>query len=200
MNNLAFFYDFETTGMVDWGMPSESEHQPHAVQVAAKLIDTDTKKCAAALNVIVQQGDWPMDPKALETHGIDREYANSVGFEESVVSRWMLDLWRRSSIRIAHDESFDARMMRIGLKRYADTEEYSYSDEWASGSAFCTMRATTDICCIPSPRGKGFKWPKLEEAYQHFFGKKLEGAHDAMVDVDACIEIYFAIKDQNLQK
>ena len=39
------------------------------------------------------------------------------------------------------------------------------------------------------------KLPKLTEAYQHFFGKDFDGAHSAMANVNAYIEVYFEIKD-----
>jgi hypothetical protein len=40
-----------------------------------------------------------------------------------------------------------------------------------------------------------YKSPNLGEAYEHFTGRPLEGAHNAMVDVKACMAVYFAIKD-----
>jgi len=60
---------------------------------------------------------------------------------------------------------------------------------------FCTMNATTEICKLPGRFGK-YKWPKLSEAYFHATGKELEGAHDAMVDVKACKEIFFWLKEK----
>jgi hypothetical protein len=51
------------------------------------------------------------------------------------------------------------------------------------------MLSSTGICKIP--KKQGYKWPKLSEAYQHFFGEELKDAHDALVDVMACKRIYF---------
>jgi len=40
------------------------------------------------------------------------------------------------------------------------------------------------------------KTPKLSEAYQFFTGRDLDGAHNAMVDVDGCIAVYWAVRDR----
>ena len=194
MARHGLFYDFESTDKIEFGLPSDDPVHPHIIQCAGKLINLDTRDCVASFSVYALQGDWPMSPGALETHGITRDKANALGFLEEEVAMWLYDLWLRSVVRIAHNEKFDARMMRIALKRYHDHKDFSYSDQWKEGKSECTMMMSTDICKLPSPRG-GYKWPKLTEAYEHFTGRKLENAHDAMADVDACIEIYFIMKD-----
>ena len=41
----------------------------------------------------------------------------------------------------------------------------------------------------------GYKRPSLTETYRHFFGRDFDGAHDAMADVRACRDVYFALLD-----
>lgn len=58
----------------------------------------------------------------------------------------------------------------------------------------CPMLLSTDICQLPSPRG-GFKWPKVQEAYDFFFGKtdyieKHRGADDAFHEAEIVYELY----------
>jgi len=58
----------------------------------------------------------------------------------------------------------------------------------------CPMKLSTDICQIPSPRG-GYKWPKVQEAYDFFFGKtdyieKHRGADDAFHEAEIVYELY----------
>jgi len=38
-----------------------------------------------------------------------------------------------------------------------------------------------------------YKNPSLQEAYRHLFGRNFVGAHDAMADVRACRDVYFAL-------
>lgn len=52
----------------------------------------------------------------------------------------------------------------------------------------CPMLLSTPICKLPGRRG-GFKWPKAEEAYKHFFPEsdyieKHRGADDAMHEAE----------------
>lgn len=37
------------------------------------------------------------------------------------------------------------------------------------------------------------KNPSLAESYKHYTGKDLVGAHSALIDAQACAEVYFAI-------
>jgi DNA polymerase-3 subunit epsilon len=61
---------------------------------------------------------------------------------------------------------------------------------------------STPICNLPptakmiAARRNHPKTPNLGEAFEFFTGEKLEGAHSALVDVDACMRIYFALKDR----
>jgi len=59
----------------------------------------------------------------------------------------------------------------------------------------CPMKLSTDICKIPSKRGSGYKWPKVQEAYDFFFGKtdyieKHRGADDAFHEAEIVYELY----------
>lgn len=58
----------------------------------------------------------------------------------------------------------------------------------------CPMKLSTDICMLPSPRG-GYKWPKVQEAYDFFFGKTEyiethRGADDAFHEADIVFELF----------
>lgn len=201
---LALFYDTETTGLPLFSEPSEHPGQPHIVQLAACLADLDTKQTIASMDVIIRPNGWTIPDEVAAVHGITTEHAASVGIEEKTALDMFMALWGGPGrLRIAHNEQFDARILRIALKRFIDgpDEALPESDVWKSGQAECTARLSTPICALPPTEkmvaAKRFhhKTPNLSEAYRHFTGKELENDHSAMADVQACMAVYFAIKN-----
>ena len=202
--NLTFFYDTETTGLPDFKAPSEAAHQPHIVQLAALLVDLDTRQTIQSMDVIVRPHGWTIPDEVAAVHGITTEHAADVGIPERLAVEMFMDLWNNRN-RVAHNEQFDARILRIALMRHQGNIFHSPSgksvpDIWKEGRAECTARMATPICALP-PTDKmkavgrfHHKTPNLGEAYRHFTGNDLQNAHSAMADVLACRDVYFAIK------
>ncbi len=201
---MLLFYDFETSGLPDFGQPSEAPHQPHIVQMAACLVEPESRNVIASIDVIIEPEGWEIPDEVARVHGITTEIAKRFGVAERAAVVLFLDLWLKAERRIAHNESFDARIMRIALKRFGYSEDVV--EQFKEASAECTMTMAKPICQMP-PTGKmtaagfnKFKPPKLTEAYQHIIGKPMEGAHNAMSDVLGCMAIYFAIKDAEAER
>lgn len=187
------FYDTETTGLPDWKSPSGSESQPHLVELSAIRVDADTREVNGELSVIIKPDGWVIPDDVIEVHGITNEIAQTEGVPEREAVDSLLALCEGEHLRVAHNRTFDQRIIRIALKRYFSEED---QDKWAEKENHeCTMLMAKPICQLP-PKGRyGWKNPKLEEAYKHFTGEELEGNHRAMVDAKACMAIYFAMKD-----
>lgn len=194
--NLKLFYDTETTGLPDFKAPSESAHQPHIVQLAALLVDLDTRETIQSMDVIIRPDGWTIPDDVAAVHGITTEHAAEVGIPERLAVEMFMELWCRRP-RIAHNQQFDARIVRIALLRHQNQEA---ADDWKAGAAECTAILATPICALPptekmkAARRFHHKTPNLGEAYRHFTGKELVNAHSAMADVLACRDVYFAIK------
>lgn len=114
-----------------------------------------------------------------------------------------LILWGKATIgRVGHNESFDARMIRIEMMKAGIYSEEQL-EAFKTGSAFDTCTQSTKIVNLPptekmlAAKRKTPKQPNLAEAYRFFTGKELEGAHNAQNDVMACKAIYFALQDYN---
>lgn len=198
--NPALFYDTETTGLPLFSEPSEDPRQPHIVQLAALLVDLDTRKTMASIDVIVRPDGWTIPDDVAAIHGITTEHALDVGIGESMALGLLLELWGETRatqrLRIGHNEQFDARIVRIALMRY---EDEPLADRWKAGAAECTARMATPICALPPTEkmkaAKRFhhKTPNLTEAVAHLLSANLANAHSALADAQACRDIYFAM-------
>lgn len=191
--SLGLFFDTETTGLPLWKEPSEHPDQPHIVQLAAKLVNIDTREVLSAMDVIVKPDGWVIPEETIAIHGITNERAAAEGIPEKEAVEMLLTMVGNAEL-VGHNESFDRRIVRIAIKRHLDplAEEGAVlpSEVWKDRKSFCTMWKSKPHTQLP-----GNKHPKLTEAFQHFTGKSMEGAHSAGGDVDGCMTVYFAIKD-----
>jgi len=187
--NEVIFFDTETTGLPDWKSPSEAENQPHIVQIAARLVDMESLEIKQTLDLIIKPEGWTIPQETTDIHGITTDHAMNVGCSEKQALELFLNMWD-GRLRIAHNTTFDNRIIRIASKRYCDE---SISDAWKDGEYQCTGILSKPIMQMMPKNKYGFKMPKLSEAYKFFTGKELENAHNALADVDACMEIYNCI-------
>lgn len=186
MNNLVLFYDTETTGLPDWKAPSDAEHQPHLVQIAAILADADTREEISSIDLIIRPDGWTIPDDVSEIHGITNKKAQLMGVPESLALEIFMKMWGSvDRSRVAHNKTFDQRLIRIALKRYG----FPQMDAWADkDSHHCTMRMYQKrFSC---------QRPKLIDAYKDATGNELTDAHSALADTRACMDVYWWLLDQ----
>lgn len=194
---MILFFDTETTGLPNWHVPSDDPSQPYIVQLAAMLTD-DEEEEQSTLNCLIYPDGWTVPDDVAEIHGITTERASAGGVPIDAAMTLFFSMVDRCSIVVAHGVSFDKRLVRIWQKRAKIGA--TGLDAWKQHPSFCTMQKATPICRIPptdrmmASGRKTFKTPTLGEAYEHFTGEKLEGAHDALVDMRACARVYFHLK------
>jgi DNA polymerase-3 subunit epsilon len=197
---MILVFDTETTGLPDYHKPSEMPHQPHLVELAAILFDTDTMKVVDDLDTLVQPDGWVSEPEAFAAHGITEAEAMRDGLPERVALSLFLDLMDMADYRVAFNEAgFDQRIIRIAIKRYGDgssdprnsqvEHRDAIADAFKECKGYCVMYGSRR----ERPNVFKRKVPNLAEALQFWCGKEIEGAHRAMVDADACLDIYLAM-------
>ena len=176
-----FGYDTETTGLPVWSVPSGDEQQPHLVQLAGSLCNAETGEALDKFDVIIKPDGWIIPQETIDIHGITNEYALEFGIPEKEAISMLLEM-RGDAERVAYNKTFDQRIIRIGLKRYFSEAE---QEKWAiKDDHHCTMRMAKAAMKVKSV--------KLIDAYKHFTGEDMVGAHNAMADTDACMKVYFA--------
>ena len=198
--SCVLIYDTETTGLPLWKEPSDHPGQPHLVQIACKLVNLDTRAVIKAMDVIVKPDGWVIPQDCIDIHGITNERAAAEGIPEKEAVEQLLAIIVEAEEAgatielVGHNESFDRRIVRIAIKRHLDplaAEGATLpSDVWKDRKSFCTMWKAKPHTKLP-----GNKHPKLTEAYLHFTGQAMQGAHSAGGDVDGCMAVFFAIKD-----
>lgn len=194
---LILAYDTETTGLPLFDQPSDDPRQPHIVEIAIGLFDEATGAEVDRYHTIVRPDGWTIPDDVAAIHGITTERALAEGIDERDALFALLALWRRAEFRIAHNEGFDARIARIGAKRFFGE---GVADEWKAGRAECTQRLATPILKLPPTEkmraAKRFhhKSANLTECVRHFFDEDHAGAHGALPDMLACARVWFAIK------
>ncbi|RFD19495.1 3'-5' exonuclease [Komagataeibacter melaceti] len=190
---MILFFDTETTGLPNYRIASGHEDQPHCVQLAAILTETDGTE-RASMNVIIKPDGWDIPKQASDVHGITETIADMCGIREVVAAAAFYDLSQRANLLVAHNIKFDLQIIGTMYARAGRNWRLP------SGRA-CTMEKSSPIVNLPPTdrmRAAGIdkpKAPKLGECYRHFFGEELIGAHDALVDVRACARLFFHIRD-----
>lgn len=182
---IALITDTETSGLPERGIPSDDPSQPHLVQLACKMVDLTTRTTIQSLNFLVYPMDWEFDQEAIDVHGITEEVARRYGRQEEDVSSIYYEMAKDSQMFVAHNVNFDWQLIRTAIMRHHGRD---VADDIKHMEKVCTM--------LKFQKAHGGKWPKLEAAYEHYTGEKLDGAHDAMVDVNACEVILYNLIDE----
>ncbi len=193
---MLLFFDTETTGLPDFRAPSDAPQQPHLIQLACLLCDEAGNDIERWQTIVKPKAGARMAPEAFNAHGISLERAHDEGIDAAVAVDAMMDMAGRATALLGHNVSFDVRIMRITTTR---THGFKWEPRVPTE---CTMKLATRIVNLPpTPKmiATGFNKPKnpnLGECVRFFFNEELEGAHDALVDVDACKRVYFAIQQR----
>tara|TARA_B100001750_G_scaffold192090_1_gene162688 strand:- start:806 stop:1435 length:630 start_codon:yes stop_codon:yes gene_type:complete len=195
------FFDTETTGFpLKNSTPFEDSAQPHLVQIAAISYDEEFNKLESFCEIVYPEGlilgketSWIIPEAAAKIHRITQGRAVREGKDIHKVISKFNNLLNSSKVLLAHNIDFDLKILKIAYSRLQ-------MDLHLPKSLFCTMKSTTEICKIPNTRGWGgaYKWPSLSELHLSLFKKDFEGAHDALVDVEATARCFIELKKRKL--
>lgn len=190
MNELILAFDTETTGLIDWALKDlHHASQPRIASLAAVLFHP-TEGVVDEMNVLIKPDGWFMPPEAAEINGLTTERLKAEGIPMPVALKRFNEMKAQAKARLGFNISFDKQM----LCREAHVYGIEHNSEGLE--SICVMQLAKPIAAIPFPDGKkGIKTPKLTEAYLAIMGKPLEGAHGALADTRAAMDLYLAILD-----
>jgi DNA polymerase-3 subunit epsilon len=181
-------FDTETTGKPLRYNASyqEVENWPRVIQLSWILADQGGNVLTRH-DCLIKPNGWimPTEPFWIE-HGFNHEKSLAEGIPiEEALELFYQDKLQAQAL-VAHNLNFDHRIVWAEFIRAGRLP--------ISGlTKFCTMMTTSGLCKLPQAKGRGYKWPKLEELYFFLFGKPMEGAHDALADTTALKEVFFEL-------
>ena len=195
---IATVFDTETTGLPLFNERSADPRQPHLVQLAIIQLSEDGQEAQAECFIIKPDG-WTISPENAAIHGITHERAMDEGINEADAADLFLTMQAHGAVRVAHNESFDRRILRIAMTRAGIERDVIEATE--QRRSFCTCNAATPLVNLPPTEkmiAAGINRPKsasLIECMAHFFNETLPGAHDALVDARACARLYGKLRN-----
>lgn len=174
--------DTETNGLFDFKLPADAEGQARLAHLAAIIVDDDLVE-QRTIDLYVRPDGWSMSAEAEAINGLTDEFLTLQGKPVASVLEAYGRLIDDGHVIVAFNAQFDCKVMRGEMRRAG------IDDRFERTRNVCVMRGATDVCALPSPRGRGFKFPKLAEACAHFGIEQVE-EHRAMADARAAFEIF----------
>ena len=193
---LTLVFDTETTGFPSRKVLPNDPSQPHAVSIAALLVEDDGKERGQFYGLI--NPGVPIPSETTKIHGLTDEIVRRVGMTPDMALMTFLHLLGRAEMMAAHNAPFDVAILEILAARCRVKLP-------KLPPVFCTCRKATPILNLPPTEkmkaaGRNNpKPPSLAECFKHFFDEEIHGAHDAMIDARACARIMFHIRGQAQQ-
>jgi DNA polymerase III epsilon subunit-like protein len=187
------FGDTETTGFINKTVDHNHPLQVKVVQLGFIVLDTKNPDhwdlhspnyMGDEHEIIVKPEGWTVPEQAAAIHGFTTEKALALGKPRAEAFAPFNEHTADVDLFVYHNAAYDDPVLRIEVRR----GDIRYDPK----RVFCTMEATTNICKLPGRFGK-YKWPKMVEAYKHFFGCEFDGAHNAMADVRACRDVFLKL-------
>jgi DNA polymerase III epsilon subunit-like protein len=182
------FLDVETNGLPrDWRAPmNKVDNWPRVIQLAWAMTDEYGFILDQRVDLIKPDG-WQIPNEAFWiNNGFSQAKSENEGIPIAEALGHLIDAMNQVEYVVAHNMNFDynvvgAEMIRADLRADAKKQKV------------CTMTISTDLMKLPG-RFKGtYKFPKLEELHHFLFQEAFDGAHDALVDVMACMRCFFEL-------
>ncbi len=189
---MFLVFDTETTGLTRQNLPeSHPDHWPRMVQLAWQLHDDEGRIIDRGDLLVKPGGAFDIPFQSEKIHGISTALAEAEGKPLAEVLERFGEALRKTRYLVGHNLAFDlgvvgAEMIRAGKEELREI--------LLSRPVIDTMSEEPTVYVgIPGRGVKGFKYPKLEELYQHLFHEKFAEAHNAAADVEATARAFFEL-------
>ena len=188
------FIDTETTGL-NTGID-------RIVQLSTRLVLPNGSQ---DYNQLVRPGNFAITAAATRIHGITAQVASLHGTSITQVLEDLSRQIEQADIIVGHNVEFDIAIIIAEAKRcgyhdlVATLTHPKFGLDAGRRAAICTQRLAADYFRFLG-ESPSLSDTKLTTVYQRLFQEELVGAHDAMVDVIACQQVYNHLRDFQLMQ
>lgn len=192
---MIIAFDTETTGKIEFKVPSEDPSHPHLCSIAWITCNDQGENEGEQIHYIKPDG-WTVPDDVLPIHGLTTEFLTENGKPlADVVELFFSDI-EKAEYRVAYNHGYDNRMIRIEQHRLGASEPMLAW--WKNGPSKCAMAPMVSRCKLPATaemrKYPGLRYrhkqPTLAESYTHLFGAPHDDAHGALGDARAALAIW----------
>jgi len=177
--------DCETTGLFDFSQRADAEGQPRLASLGLFIVD-EQRRVIGAESWYVQPDGWSMSEEAGKVNGLTDEFLMEHGEPVELLLSHYADMIDEGHVISTYNSQYDTKIMRGEMRRAGMDDRFEQTNN------LCLMRACTDICKVPRAKGKGYKWPTLAEACDHFNIWNPD-KHSAVGDALAALQVFFKL-------
>jgi DNA polymerase III epsilon subunit-like protein len=158
------------------------------VQLAWLLID-ENGDIKIKNSYIIKPIGYRIPERVIKIHGITTKRAFDEGVDvDFALHKFLMDL-NFADVLVAHNVAYDYGVVRGELLRQR------IPDFLKGYIQFCTMTSKQVLDYCKNFRVNGSRQcPSLSELHFLLFGEKLDNAHDALSDAEACAKCFFELK------
>ncbi len=214
--NKYLIFDVETTGLIPkqpfnkLNVPKLNVY-PYILQLSFVLYDMRTQTVMQQYDSYISV-DTTVEISDMITSltGITYEQCQTSGRPMIEVLYEFYKAYVECDGIVAHNLEFDEKMILIEIERNREmllkllppclTIFNPMYEKFRGIDRYCTMKSGTNLCNILveskiAGRTPSKKWPKLIELYKFLFnGEDVDGMHNSMIDVFACMRCYFKMR------
>lgn len=177
--------DVETTGLFRYGdgARADDEDQPRMCALAAilvKEVDEEGNIVDAEIHdFLVRPDGWVVQAEAQAINGLSQERLEAEGVPIADVLATLNDLMDRATVITGYNVNFDLKMTRAEFRRAG------LPDRYGDVPKCCMMWGAKLALKVRSI--------KLVDAVEQLLDRTHDGAHTAMADCRAAVDLYYAL-------
>lgn len=180
--------DTETSGLFNFRLPADAPGQPRLAGFSMILTDDDGQ-IIDRLDTLVKPNGWTISPEITAINGLTTDKCEENGIPLADVLDAYTKAVQDGHVVIAYNAQYDTKVMR-GELRLAERP-----DLFEQTPNICVMRACHGFGIQKAGDKKG-GFPKLSDAYMHFFHMENPNGHTSAGDALACYDVFMHLRAQ----